>query len=857
MSVRGAGQLPVDPEGERLAAADAGTAAWREWGPYLAERAWGTVREDYSSDGDAWAHFPHDHARSRVYRWNEDGLAGICDRGQNLCLAFAFWNGVDPILKERAFGLTNSQGNHGEDVKEHWWYVESTPTHSWMRWRYHYPQAPFPYDDLIAGNLARGADDPEYELADTGVLDAGFWDIGVDYAKAAVDDICIRVSVVNRGPVDATLHVLPHLWFRNTWQFARTRRAPDVLRGAPGALRAEPSRIGPMILTGGRDAVPLLCGNETNAARVWGTGGGPPFPKDGINDHVVSGAPTVNVALVGSKGALWHRLDVAAGGTGELRLRLAGGSTPGDLGVGWESVLTDRQAEAERFWSRLLPDDPNRARIARQAWSGLLWCKQFYYYDVDCWLTGDPGNPPPPERRLGGRNRDWRHLDAHDVLLMPDSWEYPWFAAWDLAFQAVALAHVDPELAKQQLLVLCRDWYMHPNGQLPACEWNFSDVNPPLHAWAAMRVFEITGRRDHEFLERIFTKLVINFGWWINRRDSEGNNLFSGGFLGLDNIGPFDRSKLPVEGVLEQSDATGWMARYCLDMLEIALTLARRNPTYCDAATKFFEHFAHISTALIEREFFDDVDGFFHDVLKVPYAGPVPLRYRSMVGLLPILTVLPIDAATLAAAPEFDQRLHWFCEHRPQFTAAVWAPDPAGTRLLSVLSPKQLRRLLARVLDEAEFLSPHGIRSLSAAHREVPFRLTIDGVTVEVGYEPGDSTSGVFGGNSNWRGPVWLPVNYLLVSALRRLALCLGPGFTVPSAAGEITLTEAAWLIAERLVGLYLPGPDGRVPAAGGVAWPEGLVWFHEYFHGDTGAGLGASHQTGWTALLANLVVGD
>jgi hypothetical protein len=849
-------RLSPDPERARLAECDAGQSDWRRWGPYLSERSWGTVREDYSPSGDAWGYFPHEHARSRVYRWGEDGLAGICDTDQNLCLAFAFWNGRDHILKERAFGLTNSQGNHGEDVKEHWWYVDSTPTHSWMRWRYHYPQRAFPYDDLVATSATRGRHEPEYELADTGVLDAGWWDVEIDFAKAAVDDICIRVTVRNCGPQRAALHMLPHLWFRNTWQFARVRRRPDLIRGGPGVLRAEPSRIPAMTLTGSPDAVPLLCSNETNMARVWAAAGGPPFPKDGINDHVVARADTVNAALVGSKAALWHVVELDPGAGTEIRLRLARSDRSGALDAEWESVLTDRQADSELFWAPLLPADPDRARVARQAWSGLLWSKQFYAYDVDRWLAGDPGNPSPPATRLVGRNHSWWHFDAHDVLLMPDKWEYPWFAAWDSAFQTVAVAHVDPRLAKEQLLLLCREWYMHPNGQLPAYEWNFSDVNPPVHAWAAKRVFWTDGGTDFAFLERIFAKLLINFTWWINRQDAAGNNVFSGGFLGLDNIGPFDRSTLPVAGTLHQSDATGWMARYCLDMLEIALTLARRNPGYTDVATKFFEHFAYIGTALIERGLWDETDGFCYDVLETPDGERVPLRYRSMVGLLPIIGVLHISAEALEALPDFTTRMNWFCENRPRFTLGVTA-DGRGGQILAAVSPTRLRRLLTRVLDQAEFLSPHGIRALSAAHRDQPFTITVGGVTATVDYEPGESQNALFGGNSNWRGPVWLPANYLLLSALRRFADCLGPEFTVPSAGGEITLDAAAEQIAERLIGLYLPGPDGRLPAAGSAAWPEGLLWFHEYFHGDTGAGLGASHQTGWTALLANLVVGD
>jgi Glycosyl hydrolase family 63 C-terminal domain len=857
-------------ETARLAAADAGEAAWRRLGPYVAERAWGTVREDYSADGEAWDSFPHDHARSRVYRWNEDGLGGICDDQQNVCLAFAFWNGVDPILKERAFGLTNREGNHGEDVKEQWWFLDNTPTHSWMRWCYRYPQRAYPYGDLIAGNAARGKDDPEYELADTGVFaDDRFWDVTVDYAKAAPDDVCVRVTVRNAGPDEATLHFLPQLWFRNTWRFARVPQQLPSLRADGALLRGVHPRIGSVVLAGDGDPQPLLCDNETNAQRLFHAANVSPYPKDGINDHVVSGAATVNPDGTGTKGALWYRVTVPPGGTAVTRLRLLVGDTAGegsatpDIGAAHESTLVAREREADAFWTSLVPAalPDGKAAVVRQALSGLLWSKQFYHYDVDRWLTGDPGQPtPPPDRQSPDRrNVTWRHLDSHDVVVMPDTWEYPWFAAWDLCFHCVALANVDPGLAKQQLLLLCREWYMHPSGQLPAYEWNFGDVNPPVQAWAALRVFHLTGGDDYEFLERVFHKLVINFTWWVNRQDPDGNNVFQGGFLGLDNIGPFDRSKLPTDWRLEQSDGTAWMARYALDLLQIALVLARHDPTYTDIATKFFEHFALISTAIVGQGLWDDVDGFYYDVLHVPGREPVQLRYRSMVGLLPLCAVLCLDDATLDALPDFTARLRWFVAHRPQFCRGIafGGTSESGDFLLSVVDEGQLRRILARLLDTAEFLSPHGWRALSAAHRDEPVTFDVAGVSGSVDYEPGESRSGLFGGNSNWRGPVWFPVNYLLLTALRRFHEHLGDAFTVPFDGRDATLHEIADDVAARLVGLLVADGDAPPPAAGSDAWPPGRLWFHEYFDGDSGRGVGASHQTGWTALVANLALGD
>ncbi|MDQ1698466.1 MAG: hypothetical protein QOG34_329, partial [Frankiaceae bacterium] len=606
-------------ERARLAETAAGTADWRAWGPYLAERAWGTVREDYSADGDAWAYLPFEAAPARAFRWSEDGMAGWCDSRQRLCFGLALWNGRDPILKERMFGLTNVEGNHGEDVKEYWWYLDATPTASWLRWRYHYPQREFPYDELRGINARRGRHEPEYELVDTGVFaDDRYWAVTVDYAKAAVDDVCIRVTVDNRGPQPAQLHVLPTLWFRNTWAWGPDIDEPaePVIRGDTTRLVAEHDGLGTMTLIGDGDPVALLCDNETNARKLFGSPNRSPYPKDGIGEHVVRGRQTVNPMGVGTKGALHYKLSVPAGGSATIRLRLSGRSTTPDLRAGWSRTLAGREREAHAFHTSLLPaaTTDDRALIARQALGGMVWGKQFFHYDVDRWLRGDPGQPAPPPERLSGRNANWRHLNNHDVISMPDPWEYPWYATWDLAFHCVTFAHIDPEFAKSQLILLCREWFMAPSGQLPAYEWDFGDVNPPLHAWAAMRVFEIDGRRDYDFLERVFHKLLMNFTWWVNRKDADGSNVFEGGFLGLDNIGPFDRSQLPVAGHLEQSDATSWMARYCLDLLEMALTLARHDPTYVDVATKFFEHFAYISQAIVDRGLWDDEDGFFYDL---------------------------------------------------------------------------------------------------------------------------------------------------------------------------------------------------------------------------------------------------
>ncbi len=857
-----------DAERARLAEAEIGAQRWRRWGPYVSARAWGTVREDYSPGGTAWEYFPHDHARSRAYRWSEDGLAGWCDDHQILCLALAFWNGRDPILKERLFGLTGHEGNHGEDVKEYWWYLDNTPTHSWMRWRYVYPQNPFPYDALVAVNRSRGRADPEYELLDTGVLDAGYWDVTADFAKASAEDVCIRVTVRNSGPLRDTLHVLPTLWYRNRWTWDRRVTPPRITTTAQRIVADEPVVGRRILVTAPEAAAVLACDNETNAQRLWGCDG-PAYPKDGIGDHVIHGAASVRPDGSGTKAAFHHVLTLDPGATGEIRLRLA--ETDGDLGAEFDGVLVERSAEADDFHASLRPPTlhagDDEKLVLRQAHAGMLWCKQLYDYDVPRWLDGDPGQPPPPPQRLSGRNSRWRHLNTRDVLSMPDAWEYPWFAAWDLAFHAVVLARLDPGFAKAQLISLCREWYMHPNGQLPAYEWAFDDVNPPVHAWAALRVFEVSGGDDFDFLERIFHKLLINFTWWVNRKDPDGSNVFEGGFLGLDNVGPFDRSRLPTHGGrLDQADATAWMAMYCLNMLELALVLAAHDATYEDVATKFFEHFVLVANAMNRRGLWDEQDGFYHDVIHPPVGAPIPVRARSIVGLIPLCATTTLGADTMRRLPEFARRLRWFVSYQPD-SAEVVSVSRVGareSRLLAIVDPERLRRLLGAMLDENEFLSPHGLRSLSRFHRDNPLVMEIGGETLRLDYEPGESTSGLFGGNSNWRGPVWFPVNFLLVEALRRYHAFLGDGFTVehPTGSGrQRTLAEVADDLTDRLVAIFLSGTDGHRPVFGSYtrfqddpAFRDCLL-FHEYFHGDTGMGLGASHQTGWTGLVAELLL--
>ncbi|WP_211368098.1 MGH1-like glycoside hydrolase domain-containing protein [Microbacterium rhizomatis] len=878
-------------ESARLAEAD--QVPWRDWGPYLSERAWGTVREDYSADGEAWDYFPHEHARSRAYRWNEDGMAGFCDEGQNWCLSLGLWNGVDPILKERMFGLTGPQGNHGEDVKEYWWYLDGTPTHSWNTWRYHYPQREFPYGDLIAENARRGKDEPEYELVDTGAFDDDrYWIVTVDYAKAGPRDLLMNITVENPSSDEATLHVLPTLWFRNTWAWGDDNPTPD-LRWDAGRIIGQHSRSGPLVLSGAGSPDPLFCDNETNEALLFGAGNRTPYPKDGINDHVVSGAATVNPDRHGTKAALHYTVTVPAGGSTSIRVRLVGGE-PTDAGLdqsavvasplepadgfdadgfdadGFDAIIAARRAEADAFYAGVIPAErsPEEYLVARQAFAGLLWGKQFYHYDVTRWITGDPGQPAPPPGRGGVRNGAWPHVHNHDVILMPDPWEYPWYAAWDLAFHCVTLAHIDPQFAKQQLILLLREWYMHPNGQLPAYEWNFSDVNPPVHAWAAIRVFEIDGRRDFAFLGAIFHKLLINFTWWVNNKDRESDNLFEGGFMGLDNIAPVDRSKLPASvGYIEQADASGWMAMYALDMLDIALRLALHDNAYEGVATKFLEHFLAIAHATNDGLMWDDDDAFYYDVLHLADGTDVALKVRSLVGLVPLRAVLAYDVDDIGGAlPEFRERGLWFLGNHPEYADMFQIRDIDGIRhrLLTLVPPDRLTRVLSSVFDESALLSRYGIRSISAWHRDHPFEVEVAGDLASVDYEPAESATGLFGGNSNWRGPIWMPLNVLLVESLHDFAR-LAPGEMIvefPTGSGSrMSVGHAADAVAQRLVSILLPDADGRRPVHGWYdllatdpRWKDNIA-FHEYFHGDTGMGLGAAHQTGWTALVAHLIV--
>jgi Glycosyl hydrolase family 63 C-terminal domain len=853
---------------------------WYRWGPYVSERQWGTVREDYSPDGEAWDYLPHDHARSRAYRWGEDGLAGFCDIEQRLCLGLALWNGRDPILKERAFGLTGAQGNHGEDVKEYWWYLDALPSHAWNRWRYHYPQAAYPYEDLIERNEARSRLQPEYELIDTGAFDESrYWIVEVHYAKAGPDDILMTIEVTNAGPDQAELHVLPTAWSRNTWSWdAALPGRPELAAAGDGRVTLTHPIRGPMELLAGAgpDGAPpaaLFCENETNLARLFGAQPLTPYPKDGINDHVTSGAATVNPAGRGTKCAFWYRVTLAGGASAQLRVRLrpdpgsmpAGNGAGADpLGAEFAAVNAQRLSEADEFYAELTPAgaSADEARVMRQAFAGLLWCKQFYYYDVARWLDGDPAQPPPPASRLTGRNCRWRSFDAFDIMSMPDKWEYPWFAAWDLSFHCVALAHVDPGFAKYQLILLCREWFQSPGGALPAYEWDFGDVNPPVQAWAALEVFAVDGGRDMDFLSRVFDKLLVNFTWWVNREDAEGNDLFEGGFLGLDNIGPIDRSHLPVGGILEQADATGWMAFYAMAMMSMAEILHRSgHRPGTDLVLKFLEHFAAIKQALDDRGLWDEADGLYYDRLITPGGDKIPLKVRSIVGIVPALAMSVVDAETVQLAEVVGKRFaDLLAEHDIVDSAGGRDGDRA---LITLVGPEQLRRLLGVLLDEAEFLSPHGLRALSAWHRDHPYTIDVEGYQATIDYEPAESTTPLFGGNSNWRGPIWFPVNYLVISMLKRYESFFGGAMTIeyPTGSGaQLPLGEIARDLEDRLISIFVPGPDGYRPFADAVAllrddpaWRDNLV-FSEYFHGDTGAGLGASHQTGWTGLVADII---
>ena len=880
----------MDAEQERLRQDAAREQNWKRWGPYLSDRQWGTVREDYSADGTSWDYFPHDQARSRAYRWGEDGLLGLCDREGRLCFALALWNGRDPILKERLFGLSGEEGNHGEDVKEAYFYLDATPTHSYLRGLYKYPQAEYPYARLVEENRVRGKLAGEFELADTGVFDdSRYFDVTMEYAKATPDDILVRISVANRGPESATLHVLPQLWFRNTWSWGRSGEAypprPRLAADGPSRVVAEHGTLGRFVLDvdcgpGGLVPELLFTENETDYRRIFGTPNAGPWVKDAFHACVISGlGSAVNPAREGTKVAAHHVVTVAPGAQVALRLRLtaAAEARPEPFGPGFDATFAVRLAEADAFHTATVParlGEDERA-VARQAYAGLVWSRQFYFYVVREWLEGDPSQAPPPEGRSKGRNRDWQHLYNRDVISMPDKWEYPWYAAWDLAFHMVAFARIDPDFAKQQLLLFTREWYMHPNGQLPAYEWAYGDVNPPVHAWAAWRVYKVSGPRggrDRLFLERVFQKLLLNFTWWVNRKDDDGNNLFAGGFLGLDNVGVFDRSKpLPGNQKLEQADGTAWMAFYCGTMLSIALELASEDAAYEDLASKFFEHFVAIADAMNTfggTGLWDDEDGFYYDRLLLGGRAS-PVRLRSAVGLIPLIAVEVLDQEVVDRLPGFRKRLQWFLDNRQDLarhmayfdrTASDVSANHDGMRLLAIPSRERLARVLKVMLDPNEFLSPHGIRSLSRSHAAAPYEMAIDGSAYRVEYSPAESTSELFGGNSNWRGPVWFPINYLLVEALERYHYFHGDAFKVECPTGSgcmMTLGEVGGELSRRLTSLFLPGPDGRRPFAGddprfaGDPHWKSLVLFHEYFDGDDGRGLGASHQTGWTALVA------
>jgi len=871
----------IDAEKQRIEQSRTGAKDWRRWGPYLSERQWGTVREDYSPYGTAWDYLTHDQARSRAYRWGEDGIAGFSDNRQLLCPALALWNGCDPILKERLFGLTNQEGNHGEDVKELYYYLDALPSYAYARMLYKLPQAAYPYQWLIEENARRrGSAAMEFELIDTGVFDEDrYFDVEIEYAKADIDDLLMRITIHNRGPEQASIHVLPQVWFRNTWSWAPSSK-PSLRDQGGGLLLAQHEALGTYSIAFEAADRLLFCDNETNFRRLFGASSAAGYCKDAFHEYVVRGrSDAMNPAGEGTKAAGLHLRVVPAGGSVVVRARLRTGSDQGDGFVGFDNIFSRRVAEADAFYAVLQKDiaDEDMRRIQHQAFAGMLWSKQFYYFGVAEWLDGDPLQPPPPASRKQGRNSDWRHLLAGDIISMPDKWEYPWFAAWDLAFHCVTLSLIDPNFAKSQLLLLCEVRLMHPNGELPAYEWAFGDVNPPVHAWAAMRVFENDrnqrgGIGDLDFLERIFHKLLLNFTWWVNRKDPQGLNIFEGGFLGLDNIGVFDRSRpLPTGGFIEQSDGTAWMAMFCLNMLRVSLELSKRDPVYEDMTIKFLDHFLHIARAMTDMGnegigLWDDQDNFFYDVLCMPSGDKIPLRLRSMVGLIPLFAVGIVEPDVIAKLPDLWSKIESYRQRRPELAGLVsrWNEQGVqGRRLFSLARVFRMTKMLRRMLDEEEFLSPFGVRALSRSYLDRPYDFEYDGVHYRVSYEPGESTDALFGGNSNWRGPVWMPVNYMLIENLRRFYQFYGDGLTVecPTGSGTMmTLNQVADELGRRLLSLFLRGPDGRRPVFGNYEKfqvdPQfkDYILFHEYFHGDNGRGCGASHQTGWTGLIANLI---
>jgi hypothetical protein len=875
--------MDMNPERERIVAAERRTAHWRRWGPYLSDRQWGTVREDYSPYGTAWDYFPFEQSRVRAYRWGEDGILGISDNHQRLCFAPAFWNENDPFLKERFYGVTGPQGNHGEDVKEYWYYLDNVPSHAYMKAVYKYPQARFPYEDLLRVSRERSRNEPEYELVDTGIFaENRYFDITVEYAKRGIDDILIRISATNRGDRSAPLHILPTAWFRNEWAWRAGVPKPSIVDSPhhADALLLEHATLGKRwLFSDGNARDFLFTDNETNYREAFGSQSPTRFTKDGIDRYVVAGnSASVNRARVGTKTSLHYRFAIEPGATQTIRLRLTNDASCSAIDAGFDATFDEREREADLFYRTVIPGHitDDERRIQRQAFAGLLWSKQYYCYVVRDWLMGDPLMPTPPEPRTTGRNAGWIHLYNDDILSMPDTWEYPWYASWDLAFHVIPLAIIDPGFAKQQQITLTREFYMHPNGQIPAYEWSFDDVNPPVQAWAAYRTYKIEakhyGTGDITFLERVFTKLLLNFTWWVNRKDIAGKNVFQGGFLGLDNIGVFDRSAaLPTGGYLAQADGTSWMGVYSLNMLVIAVELAKHDPVYEDIASKFFEHFLYIADAMNslrsgDEGLWDDFDGFYYDQLYLPDKQRIALKVRSMVGLIPLFAVETISSSALDKLPRLKKRIDWFVKNRPELSENVAHLEKKGLeerRLMAIVTPEKLKRVLKHFLAEDEFLCPYGLRSLSKFHADHPYVLGVGGATFRVDYQPAESTTGTFGGNSNWRGPVWFPLNYLFIESLQRFHFYLGDEFKVefPTGSGhELTLWDVSMELAQRMIGIFRRGLDGRRPFNGTQEifqndphWRD-LIGFYEYFHGDTGVGLGASHQTGWTALVAKLI---
>jgi hypothetical protein len=853
---------------------------WRKFGPYLSERQWGTVREDYSANGDAWQYITHDQARSKAYRWGEEGIAGICDEDQLLNFSIALWNNRDPILKERIFGLTGKEGNHGEDCKEHYYYLDSTPTHSYMKMLYKYPQQEFPYAALVSENTKRNRMQPEYDLIDTGIFDNNrYFDIFVEYAKASTDDLLIRITIHNRGPEKASLHVIPQAWFRNTWSWGYHHYKPGMFQDSPGVIKVDDQRLGHYYLCAEGNPEILFCENETNTDRLYGHKKPGTF-KDGINDHLIhKKKDAINHSKRGTKAAFHYDLTIESEKAKVLRLRLSDHFLSKKAFQGFDESLAVRQAEADDFYGSMQQHikQTDEKEIQRQAFAGMLWTKQFYYYDVDQWLKGDPAQPPPPVGRGTVRNSEWKHLNNADIISMPDKWEYPWYAAWDLAFHTIPLSMIDPEFAKQQLVLLTKEWYMHPNGQFPAYEWSFGDVNPPVHGWATWRVYKIDqklndGVGDRKFLEEVFHKLLLNFTWWVNKKDYQGNNIFQGGFLGMDNIGVFDRSRqLPAGGHIEQSDGTSWMAMFTLNMLRISLELAKENAVYQSLATKFFEHFLYIAGAIANvsgesTNLWDDEDEFFYDVLQTRDHQRQKIKLRSMVGLIPLFAVEVLEEDIFRNNPDFSRRLLWFLKNRPDLANLIsrWQEKGRGERhLLSLLRGHRMKALLKRMLDPDEFLSEYGIRAMSRIYEKKPFTFHAEGIDFTVRYTPGEAETSLFGGNSNWRGPIWFPVNYLIIESLQRFHHYYGSDFKVehPTGSGNMmTLKEIAADLSDRMIKLFKKDPTGRRPVFGEYTKLQedphfsNYIWFFEYFHGDNGRGAGATHQTGWTGLVAKLI---